>query len=491
MAASDMSQSRPASPAYPAAVSERATLWLLIAIVAWVQFPLGSNRPWSWSLLVLLVALDWLCWIPAGVADLPMTARSARRVALPGLLLLAVLIWVWIQSVGFTPSTWHNPVWRIAGRGLGRPVAGAISINPFATTTEWMKLASYVALGWLAGVLAARHGNARTLFVAVFAVGVFYAAYGIVLSALGTSQITLFESLPPPYGRDVSGGFVAKNSFATFTGVALLAGLALLVKAGRHEIVVARGWRTHLRTLIQYALGRGAVWLVGSLILLAALIASDSRAGLLAAFSGLFVLFGLALTVSARRDEMKWTAIGGAGAVVAILTLFLVNGHTLQSRFENLIDTAGAGELRPALWGTALRALADHPLMGTGLGTYRDAYPLYADSFVPFVVDRAHNDYLEFAMGVGIPAASLWILALAMLTVQCALGALRRHRRRLYAMTAVGATVLVGVHSMFDFSLQMPAVSVLYAVIMGVGIGQSQSSRDTAQGAPPSSFVVP
>jgi hypothetical protein len=46
-------------------------------------------------------------------------------------------------------------------------------------------------------------------------------------------------------------------------------------------------------------------------------------------------------------------------------------------------------------------------------------------------------------------------------------------------MTAVGATVLVGFHSIFDFSLQMPAVSVLYAVILGIGIGQSQPSRDS------------
>jgi O-antigen ligase len=239
-----------------------------------------------------------------------------------------------------------------------------------------------------------------------------------------------------------------------------------------------RGWRTHLRTFIQFALGRGAVWLVGSLILLAALIASDSRAGLIATLIGLFAVFALTLVVSARRQGLKWTLLGGAGAGAAIFVLFLVNGHNVQSRFENMIETTGAGELRPVMWGAAMRALADHPWTGTGLGTYADAYHLYADSFVPYVVDRAHNDYLEFAMGVGIPAAAAWLLAFCILAVQCARGALRRHRRRIYAMTAVGATVLVGFHSMFDFSLQMPAVSVLSAIVMGVGIAQSQLTRD-------------
>lgn len=471
---------RPAASASFARLSERATLWLLIAILAWVQFPLGSNHPWSWSFLVLLVALDWLAWIPAGLADWSATVRAAKRVAIPGALLLSVLIWGWVQSAGFTPAAWHNPVWSMASPALGRAVAGAISINPFVSATELMKLASYVATGWLAFVLAARYENARTLFVAVFAVGVAYALYGIVLSALGTSQLTLLEGLPPPYGRDVSGGLVAKNSFATFTGMALLAGLTLLVEAGRHAIVTVHGWRTHLRTLIYFAAGRGAVWLIGTLILLAALIASDLRAGLIATLVGLLVMFAIAIVVSARRNALKWTFAGGAGAALAILALFLLNGATLQSRFENMIETAGAGEIRPMLWGVAICAIAAHPLLGTGLGTYGDVYRLYADSFIPYVVDRVHNDYLELALGLGIPAACLWIFALLILTGQCALGALMRRRRRIYAIAAVGASALAGFHSMFDFSLQMPAVSVLYAIVMGIGVAQAYASREDA-----------
>jgi O-antigen ligase len=357
------------------------------------------------------------------------------------------------------------------------PIDGAVSINPYVTITELMKLSTYVAAGWLACVLSMRHERARALLVAVFSVGAIYAAYGIVLSALGTSQFTIFEGFPSPYGRDVSAGFVAKNSFATFTGMSLIAGLTLLIEASQHQVVTSRGWRTHLRTLVQFALGAGAKWLFGSMILLGALIASDSRAGLISTATGLLVIFGLSLSVAAKRGKLKWTLIGGAIGVAAIVTLYIVNGQNVQSRFENLIETRGAGELRPIMWGAAIRALSDHPLLGTGLGTYGDVYNLYADSFVPYIVDRAHNDYLEFTMGVGIPAALIWYAALVLLTAQCVAGALTRHRRRIYAMTAVGSTVLVGIHSMFDFSLQMPAVSILYAVILGVGVAQSQSVR--------------
>ena len=463
-----------------ASLIERAALWLLVAILAWMQFPLGSNRPWAWSFLVLLIAVDWALWIPAGLFESASTVRLARRLAVPGLLMLGVLVWVWLQSTSLTPVTWHADLWSLVATAFGKPVPGTVSFNPFATETELMKLASYVAVGWLAAVLSTRHDNARRLFIAIVIIATAYAVYGIALSAFSSSQITIFEGVPPPYGRAVSGGFVAKNSFATFTGMALLASLTLLVEAGQHRIVAMRGWRTHLRTLIQFATGKGAGWLIASLILLAALIGSQSRAGLIATLVGLVGLFALSLSLSARRGNARWTLIGGAVAAVAIFALFLASGQSIQARFEDLIETRGAGEMRPLMWDAAIRAIADHPYLGTGLGTYPSVFSLYARSFVPYIVDRAHNDYLEFTMGVGIPAAIAWLSALLILVVQCVLGVLRRHRRRGYAIVALGATLLVGFHSLFDFSLQMPAVAVLYATLLGIGLGQSQTTRESA-----------
>jgi O-antigen ligase len=456
---------------------ERTALWLLIIILAWSQFPLGSNREWSWSLLVLLVAVDWAIWIPAFLVDPTPAKRVAKLLAIPGALMIGVLVWAWLQTTNLLPAGWHNPAWDLVSGALGVKADNTVSLNPFTSRTEVMKLASYLAVGWLAAVLAERHENARRLYVAAFAIGAAYATYGILLSAFKTSQITIFEGLPPPYGRDVSGGFVAKNSFATFSGMSLLAGACLLVEAGRHHVVASRGWRTHLRTLVQFATGRGAGWLIGTLTLLGAIIASDSRAGLIATMVGFFAIFILTLIVSARRKNMRWTLLGGAAAAAAMMTLFLINGQTVQQRFESLIETQGTDDVRALLWKPALRAINDRPMVGTGLGTFRDAYQIYAQDFVPYVVDRVHNDYLEFAMGLGIPAASVWVFALLIVTALCIRGALTRRRRRLYAMTAVGASVLVGFHSAFDFSLQMPAVSMLYAILLGVGVGQSLSTK--------------
>ncbi len=112
------------------------------------------------------------------------------------------------------------------------------------------------------------------------------------------------------------------------------------------------------------------------------------------------------------------------------------------------------------------------PFTGTGLGTFEDAYPMFARQVLPFVMDKAHCDYLEFAAGVGVPAAIAWWLALIWLAVGCLRGALVRRRHVVMPMLGAGATVLVAAHSAVDFSLQIPAVALLYAAMLGIGAAQ-------------------
>ncbi|MDF2096672.1 hypothetical protein [Aquibaculum arenosum] len=40
-------------------------------------------------------------------------------------------------------------------------------------------------------------------------------------------------------------------------------------------------------------------------------------------------------------------------------------------------------------------------------------------------------------------------------------------------MTAVAASLLVGVHALSDFSLQLPAVTVTWLVLLALGVAQS------------------
>jgi O-antigen ligase len=462
-----------------ALISEWLTSALLVAVLAWSQFPLGSNRPWSWSLLVILAVLCWLVWLPAAVLQLDKIRAATRALIVPIVCGLLVVAWALIQAAPWTPISWHHPIW-LTLHGLTSSEPGAISLNPFDTVTEAMKLLTYLAVGWLAYVLAINPRAAKFLALSVFFVGVAYAIYGFLLSAANTSQFTLLSGYPPPYGRDVTGGFVNKNSFATFDGVCLVVGIGLLIGDAAKPInaVKSQGHRAITRTALQFFFGPGAAKLLGVLILLAALIASASRAGLIATIIGLLAAFILGAIFAARRGVLSLVIVAGAIACSSMIIMLLLVGDTLATRLDTLIETRGALELRPELWDVAERAIARRPILGDGLGTYHDAYYLYADQFVPYVVDRAHNDYLEFTAGLGIPGALLWFLGLGLCAARCVRGAIQRRRRHVYAVSAVAATVLIAIHSAFDFSLQMPAVSVLYAIVLGTGLGQSGRSRE-------------
>jgi O-antigen ligase len=469
------------TPQTIARISAIAAFVALVAILAWVNFPLGSNRPWSWSVLAILVASAWVLWTPYALVESGKTLDALRRLAVPGLIFLSVLIWAVVQAQSSTPAAWHNAIWQTLPQGAGAVAPGAISMNPFVTLGEVMKLATYLAFGFLVYTLARDGDVARRFFSAIVIVGVAYALYGFLLSLLHTSQGTLLERMAPPYGRDVTGAFVSKNSFATFTGIALIVSLLSLFETSRANIIRTRGSRVIIASLVQYLMGRGALRVMACAILFLALILADSRAGLMAALAGLLTLVVLSGIVAARRGSLV-PALAGGGAIFALMAvLFVVSGSTLADRFDQLMGTQGASELRPVLWADAEHAIADHALMGTGLGTFRDAYSLYAQEFEPYIVDKVHNDYLEMALGLGIPAAIAWLAALGWLLAVCIRGVFRRRRRKVYALAAVSATMLVAFHSLFDFSLQIPAVSILFATVMAVGLAQSYRSDDTGE----------
>jgi O-antigen ligase len=162
--------------------------------------------------------------------------------------------------------------------------------------------------------------------------------------------------------------------------------------------------------------------------------------------------------------------------LVPLFTFILINNEKLGQRFAAVVDGGTADDVRLELWATAVRMIESAPWQGLGLGTFQDAYPLYAQKIYPFLMDKAHSDYLELAAGVGLPAAICCWLAMAWLGVHCLRGAFARRRDRLFAVTGFCALVLVAVHSAVDFSLQIPVVGLSFATLLGIGLAQSQSS---------------
>jgi len=456
--------------------SETVSFWLLIAILAWAPFPLGSNRPWSWTLLTLLVVAGWMAWVVSVWQKPELVAQLFRRVAVPAMLASLALLWGLVQICPWVFTSWAHPIWAIAADGLEKPIHGMIALDPWRTATELMKLATYVMAAWLAYALCQRSERAERLLDALILIGAFYTTYALVLGMLGLTQIQALYAAPS-VGGWLAGPFVGHAHFATYVGILALCACVRLFALGSENIATGRGLKPLFLGALKFVYGRGLLPLLAFVVLFSMLIATASRAGVIATLVGMIVLLIISSLIGSRRAANRWTLAAVIVVALFAVALFQINGDTLQARFDSLTEGGEGFGLRTVFWQAAANMIAASPWRGIGLGNFERAYPLFADQVYPFNMDKAHNDYLELAAGWGLPAALAWCGAVTWLAISCLRGVFQRRRNRTYALVAVAATALVAFHAVFDFSLQMPAVALTFAVILGLGVAQSFPSR--------------
>ena len=90
-----------------------------------------------------------------------------------------------------------------------------------------------------------------------------------------------------------------------------------------------------------------------------------------------------------------------------------------------------------------------------------------------------HNDYLELILGLGLPAAGLFLISLLMLSFRALRGYFARRRDSIYCSVAVSVSMIALLHSLLDFSIQIQAIAMSYSMLLALGIAQSRSSRRT------------
>lgn len=440
----------------------------LIATLAWAPLPFGSARPWAWDLLGMLVLA--LLGLSAAYETMRPSRSGMLKPLLPALIMGGlVTAWIVIQALPWNLFGLHHPLWDRASEVLGRPLAVSLSIDREATRVHLFRLMTYGAFFAVAWQIGRRPEAAYRLLRAFAVIATAYALYGLVEFVSPDPRILWF--VKEAYVTDVTATFVNRNSFATFAGLAVIAHLVLIADLLARK-TDARSRRSFLLSLADSLLGDAKFLVLGLIMNGGALLMSHSRGGLISALAAVAVLMVLVLAAPAARAPWRlWFAgIGIAGlALVVVLT-----GATT---FDRLDEMSKDLEMRPKIATAVLRAIGDNWLTGTGYGSFGDIFPLYQPLNVVGYVDLAHNDYLENALELGVPAAALLVATVLYLAALCLVGVFRRRRDVIYPLAATAATVMVGVHSAFDFSLQIPAVTVTYAVMLGVGVAQSSGTR--------------
>jgi O-antigen ligase len=445
---------------------------LLLLLVLLAPLPLGSNREWAWTLCALITAWLALAWV-AGAALKPRRQLSALPTIIP-LLFMMVCAWVLLQISGSIPPDWQHPLWEMAGEATGKALPGSISVAREDSLVALQRLVTYGLVFFLTFQLCRNRNRAGTALRWIALAGLAYAIYGLAVYWGEFGTLLWFRN--DAYKLDVRGTFVNRNSFATYLGLCVVCALCGLYRKlalrrnPAYEIPDQRQWNIE-RFILQ-------AWkpLAALLLMLSALILTHSRAG----FTG-FMFGGLAMVVAVhyRRRISSGRSLAAIVAAFAVtITAFVLTSEVLLQRMDRVnLDWPGRMEAYTLTSG----AISDNPLLGFGYGTYADSFRLYRDATVDAHLDKAHNTYLENIFELGWPAAAALFLCFALLAGICFRGLRNRGRDWIFPAAGLAATVLVSVHSLFDFSLQIPAISMTYACIMGVACAQSYSSGSRMQ----------
>jgi O-antigen ligase len=451
--------------------------WMLIAVVILAPLPFAAFSTyvyaWSWGLMACVVGGLLAAWSVRVALGWERPAFGLRRTWPLVVLFMGAAIWAAVQSMSSTPAEWHHPLWRSAAEALELDLEPAVSLDPYETLSALTRLLAYGGIFWLSLQYSRRAVRARQVLYAVTYAGLAYAVYGLIVQFTGSQMIFWLPKFAQE--NDLTSTFVNRNSYATYAGLGLLCTTGLILVAISQSVGTAVGRKERLLRLVENMTGREWLLLVAWITIMTALILSNSRAGFLSAVLGLMILvlvLGLTRTVHAR-----FAAAFGVACAVAVGVFFTIGGEQLGAR---LVDTSLVASERPRVYQLTLGAIESAPVLGTGYGTFEEVFRFYRTSDIGNFYLKAHNTYLENALELGIPAALALFGILAGFLVLTFAGLRRRQREAVYPCVGFAATVLVAAHSTVDFSLQIPAVTATYCLIMGAACGQSWSSQRPA-----------
>jgi putative inorganic carbon (HCO3(-)) transporter len=258
-----------------------------------------------------------------------------------------------------------------------------------------------------------------------------------------------WENLSPEYLKRLA----SNRIFATMIYPNALAGALLLLLPA---MTIAAWQIAHFLTKPTRLVLAGLVLIVG----LACLFWSGSKAGwLFALVQGVVLLLG-------TRLQKRWKIMVVAAVVFVGLIVF---AFRFSEYFQKGAPSASA---RIEYWRVAVRVFLDHPITGTGPGTFKTNY----QRLKPREAEMArltHNDYLQQACDSGLPGAMAYAVFIWGTLHRC---------RRISLSDKMSHAVWLGLlgwslQGLTEFGLYVPASSWTAFFLFGWLMGKSESTE--------------
>jgi O-antigen ligase len=223
--------------------------------------------------------------------------------------------------------------------------------------------------------------------------------------------------------------------------------------------------------------------IVLTVLLFIALILSLSRGGWFGALSGLFFMsVALLFNPYFQSKRLVLTLVCGF-FVVAFIVL---SNTSVVERIRTLeqINKISIIESRVARWRGTIAMIKDHPILGTGPGTFATVFTQYQPPGLAHRSFSAHNDYLHFTSETGlalIPVMAWMIIALFVKGFK----KLKNPSRLVRGVTigAMSGITAILIHSIFDFNLHIPANAILFTVLAAIVVSPIPPANHREQGS--------
>jgi O-antigen ligase len=444
-------------------------LWTTIVVLILAPLFFGSVDLFWIALWTILLAMSALC----GVA-VPMGAGQSRILfgflALCGIYALVAIV----QVTPHVVDQLNDPSWRQANDLLGLDVLPRISsraeIPPLAIGHFLLFATSFIS-GFLIGT--SRRNSDRLIWFAQYSI-LLYVFYGVAALIFTPDMVLWAPKIA--YRGNLTATFINHNTAATFVGAGAILWFCSAFSSLQQSVQFSSIRVLLLTRANEHLAFRIIVRSAGALTCFFALLLTDSRGGLICSCLGLLV--AITLMVADRQKPRFWYMVVWGSLVLAVTVAWLSGMGRIGS--HGLFDGA-----RWSVYEFCVEAIRQRPLLGAGAGTFEDLFPsLRADNFYSWGVwDYAHSTILEIAVEMGIPVAAMAVMAALASLFILARGAVTsegRSRRSLAAIT--GIAVLSYLHSMIDFSLQIPGYLIPFGILIGCGIARA-SAAPTEAGA--------
>jgi O-antigen ligase len=443
-------------------------LWTTIVVLVLAPLFFGSVDLFWVAVWTIPLSVSALC----GIAE-PMCTGQSRILfgflALCGIYALVAIV----QIVPNAIPQLNDPNWARVNELLGLQALPRISsraeIPPLAVGHFLLFATSFIS-GFAIGT--SRQNSDKLIWFAQYSI-LFYVIYGLGALIFTPERVLWAPKLA--YRGSLTATFINHNTAATFIGAGAI--LWFCFAFSSLQSFQFSSLRLLLLNRSNEDLAFKIITRSGcALVCFFALLLTGSRGGLIGSCLGLLVAILLMMT-NGKKPKF-WYVVGSA--VVALSGTVVLLGQMGRIGSQGLFDDA-----RWSVYEFCVEAIRQRPLLGAGLGTFADVFPSFrADDFYSWGVwDFAHSTILEIAVEMGIPIAAMVVIAaLASLFVlaRAVLKSNGRSRRVLAAIT--GIAVLSYLHSLIDFSLQIPGYLILFAILLGCGLARASSSQ-TANGA--------